>query len=73
MHNLYLGTGKHMFSIWVKRGILSNQDLKKINDLISKFVVPSNIGRLPVGMKSNYAKFKAEQWSTWINIIHPLY
>ena len=32
-HNLYLGTGKDMFSIWVERGIISNQDLKQLMNL----------------------------------------
>ena len=72
MHNLYLGTGKHMFVTWIELGLLSNEDLTTADVMIKNFVVPNNIGRLPIGLKSNYAAFKASQWSSWITIYSPI-
>ena len=59
MHNLLLGTAKHMFCTWIDLGLLSNSNLEKLDLLISDFVVPNNIGRLPTQIKSNYLSFKA--------------
>ena len=33
MHNLFLGTGKHMFRTWLKLVILSMNDLKEIEEV----------------------------------------
>ena len=30
MHNFYLGTGKHAFAVWINKGLLSSDDLSKI-------------------------------------------
>lgn len=44
MHNLYLGTAKHISSqIWVKQGMIDGPSLAKINDRIRALVVPSKI------------------------------
>lgn len=59
MHNLYLGTGEHMFVTWIELGLLSNEDLTTADVIIKIFVVPNNMGRFPIGLKSNYAAFKA--------------
>ena len=34
MHNLYLGTGKHMFVMWIELGLLSNEDLTTADVMI---------------------------------------
>ena len=43
MHNLFLGTGKHIFSLWVERCILSKQNVStlcdKIKNLLSLLVL----------------------------------
>ena len=72
MHNLFLGTAKHMFSVWVDMGLLSKPTLQLIDQMASKFVVPGNIGRLPVNISSNYSSFKAAQWSSWTLIYSPV-
>ena len=44
MHNLYLGTAKHLFSrIWVKRDILDTSSLNTINERISLLRVPPEV------------------------------
>ena len=40
MHNLLLGTAKHMFQTWTDKGILKPKDLKEIQDYIDHTVVP---------------------------------
>jgi len=72
MHYLLLGTAKHMFCLWIELGLISNNDLKQFDLLISKFSVPSNIGRIPLQIKSNYLSFKAAQWSSWTQIYSPV-
>ena len=64
MHNLYLGTGKHVFKIWLKQEIINNNDLSKINDLASQFTCPAGVGRIPSKVSSNYGSFTAAQWKT---------
>lgn len=34
IHNLYLGTGKHMFVTWIELGLLSNEDLTTADEMI---------------------------------------
>ena len=68
MHNLYLGTGKHVFKIWLKQEIINNNDLFKINDLASQFTCPAGVGRIPSKVSSNYGSFNAAQWKTWITV-----
>ena len=72
MHNLFLGTAKHMFNVWIQLGLISKQQLLAIDGLSSSFCVPKNIGRLPLHISSNYSSFKAAQWSAWITIYSPV-
>ena len=50
MHNLFLGTSKRIFGIWIEKGIITKHHLLLIDELTSKFTVPSNIGRLPINV-----------------------
>ena len=61
MHNLFLGTGKHVFKIWVQKEYISKSQLYNIETRLKLFRVPSDIGRLHGG-------FTANQWSNWITI-----
>ena len=62
MHNLFLGTGKHVFSVWIETGILTKTNLKNIK----LFKVPNDVGRLPSQISSSYGSFTANQWKNWI-------
>ena len=72
MHNLFLGTAKHMFKVWLELELISKQGLDQIDQFISTYTVPNNVGRLPLHMSSNYSCFKAAQWSTWTTIYSPV-
>ena len=47
MHNLFLGTAKHVFKLWIEKSLLSKKDLKVLEDRINNFDVGTGIGRLP--------------------------
>ena len=44
--NLYLGSGKHVFDVWIDKKILSNQNLAILQNRINEFKVPCGIGRI---------------------------
>ena len=54
MHNLYLGTGKHMFTVWIKKEIIKINELLAMNELMSNFTCPTGVGRIPSKIFSNY-------------------
>ena len=68
MHNLYLGTAKHVFKLWIEKNLLSKKDLKFLEDRINSFDVGTGIGRLPHRIASNYGGYMASQWKNWILI-----
>lgn len=47
MHNLFLGTAKHMISDWKTKLILNENDLLKIQEKIGNFFCPSDVCKLP--------------------------
>ncbi len=72
MHNLYLGTGKHAFKVWVNKGLLGSNELNEIDRRTRLFYVPPGICRLPINFSSNFGGFKADQWRSWITIYSPV-
>lgn len=67
MHNLLLGSAKHMIDVWKKLGILESKHFKIIKERIEEFVSPGNSGRQPTSNKilSGFSGFTADQWKTW--------
>lgn len=66
MHNLFLGTGKRIFKLWLSRNMISKEDLEVIERRIRSFTVPRCVGRLPTNIVSNYGGYTASQWQSWI-------
>ena len=67
MHNLFLGTAKHiMKNIWLKRGIITNDQLDIIQSRIDGLQVPTGLGRIPRKVSSNFSGFTAEQLKNWV-------
>ena len=65
MHNLFLGTTKYFTRrILLEEGILSKENLKTINERLSKLKNTVDIGRLPSNIDSG-STFTAEQWMNW--------
>ena len=46
MHNLFLGTSKHMINIWIKAGLIAKHDFDEIQKFVDDMVVPSDVGRI---------------------------
>lgn len=65
MHNLFLGTAKYVFKLWDKKGIIGKKEMKVLEKHIEEMDVPTDIGRLPKKISSNYGSYTAEQWKNW--------
>ena len=72
MHNIFLGTSKYVFKLWISEGHLSKQQLHQIEERLAKMVVPPNMGRLPTNITFNYGSFTAQQWKNW-TLVYSLY
>ena len=70
MHNLLLGTAKHMFQTWTDKGILKPKDLKEIQ-YIDRTVVPPDVGRIPNKLEAGASGMTADQWKNWTLIYSP--
>ena len=65
MHNLFLGTAKSMFKLWIEQNLLSKQDIQTMESRIKEFDVGTGLGRLPHKMSANYGCYTASQWKNW--------
>ena len=63
MHNLFLGTGKYVFRLWVSMELFQHEELER---RIRTFTVPNSVGRLPINIMSNHGGYTASQWQSWI-------
>ena len=72
MHNLLLGTAKHIIDIWKERNILFKNDFDKIQEKVDSFISPADIGRVPLKISSGFAGFTADQWKNW-TVLYSLY
>ncbi len=43
MHNLLLGTAKHITELWKNQSILTSKDFDKIQGRVNSFVCPSDV------------------------------
>ena len=65
MHNLLLGTSKHMVDLWKSLGILSSNDYNNIQSRVDSYVCPADMGRMPSKISSSFSGSTAEQWKNW--------
>ncbi|KAL3858312.1 hypothetical protein ACJMK2_012906 [Sinanodonta woodiana] len=64
MHNLFLGSVKHMLKIWNATKILRDEHLGMIQEKIELIQCPSDVGKLPQKF-SSFGSFTADQWKNW--------
>ena len=64
MHNLFLGTGKRMLSLWIEFDLLSKHHFDQIQQFVDKMVVPAE----PTKISTGFSGFKADQFKVWITI-----
>jgi len=72
MHNLYLGTAKHVFVVWIELQLIGERELKLIDARMSDIKVPSDIGRIPGKISECYKRMKADEWKHW-TLVYSLY
>ncbi|XP_035697293.1 uncharacterized protein LOC118430485 isoform X2 [Branchiostoma floridae] len=65
MHNLLLGTAKHVFKVFIELGVISKKDLDVIQCRINSMKVPHDVGRIPRKIASGFNGFTADQWKNW--------
>ena len=68
MHNLLLGTAKHIIHVWAKVGLLSTHSFSTIEKTTSLITCPYDVGRLPVKIGSSFSGFTADQWKLWTTV-----
>ena len=69
MHNLFLGTGKHVIKdIWIGLQMISESQFEVIQARMDRMVIPTGIGRIPYKIRSGFSSFTADQLKNWINL-----
>lgn len=68
MHNIYLGTAKHMMKVWRQLKIIKDEHLPIIQERVDEIKVPTGIGRIPYKIGSNFSGLTADQWLNWTNL-----
>lgn len=68
MHNMYLGTAKHMIKVWRDKCLLQQDHLFIIQKRIDEMNVPFGVGRIPYKIGSNFSGLTADQWLNWTNL-----
>ena len=68
MHNLFLGTAKHVVEVWLEMLILSASDLERVQVKVDSSNVPSDLGRIPTKIAKMFSGFTAEQWKNWVTV-----
>ena len=71
MHNLFLGSAKHVFEVWIENNVLTKTSFSLLEERLKLFSVPADIGRLPSRIFSCYGSFTASQWKNWVTIYSP--
>ena len=68
MHNLYLGSAKHILKdIWIEQGLISTKSMSLIQSRINSICTPHYIGRIPHKVTSSFSGFTADQFKNWTN------
>ena len=68
MHNLFLGTAKHVLkNIWLNDDDvkISGKHFQNIQNIVDSCAVPKSLGRIPHKIASSFSSFTADQWKNW--------
>ena len=68
MHNLLLGSAKHVLKTWIAMGILSKADMQKLQKHVNIIKPPSEIGHIPSKISEGFEGFTADHWKNWVCI-----
>lgn len=72
MHNLLLGTSKHVMQVWTEKKLIAKQEFSHIQQVVSTIIVPKQVGRIPTKIGSSFSGFSADQWKNWTTIFSPV-
>ena len=62
MHNLYLGTAKHIVKkVWHERGMIDKKDYGSLQECVDSVCSPPSLGRLPLKILSSFSGLTADQ------------
>ena len=65
MHNLYLGSAKHVLKrIWIEQGLLNSKSFHVVQDRIDSILPPPYLGKIPHKIASGCSEFTADQFKT---------
>ncbi|OAD67763.1 hypothetical protein PHYBLDRAFT_151292 [Phycomyces blakesleeanus NRRL 1555(-)] len=65
MHNLFLGTAKHMISVWKDLGYLPAAVLVRMQRLADGIIVPPGYTVLSAKIELGFPYMKADEWQSW--------
>ena len=68
MHNLPLGSAKHVLKTWTEMGILSESDLERVQKRVSLVKPPSEIVCIQSKFSEGFKGFTGDQWKNWVCI-----
>ncbi|GET58956.1 hypothetical protein GLOIN_2v1786147 [Rhizophagus irregularis DAOM 181602=DAOM 197198] len=71
MHCLFLGIARWIMKrIWIDKGVLTPNDLKKIQEKINQFKIPADLGRIPGNIErgEGFLNYTADQWRIFFMI-----
>ena len=71
MHNLFLGTAKHIMNTWKNLQLLNKTDFSTIQLRIASSDVPSDVGRIPSKVEACMGSLTADEWKNWTCIYSP--
>ena len=69
MHNLFLGTTKHiMKNVWMKMDLITTSHLESMQEKMDGMKTPSDVGCIPRKLQTGFAGFTADQLKNWVNL-----
>ena len=68
MHNLPLGSAKHVLKTWTEMRILSESDLEREQKRVSLVKSPSEIVCIQSKISKGFKGFTSDQWKNWVCI-----
>lgn len=69
MHNLLLGTAKHIVKkVWIERNFIAQDQFERIQEKISSFKTPLDIGRIPRKIETGFAADQFKNWTVLFSI-----
>lgn len=65
MHNIFLGSAKHLLKIWKNLGYLNKNNLILMQERADAFIIPHDIGKIPRKIVSSFDGFNADEYKNW--------